>query len=129
MQVNLNKIYLKLYQNIFQVHLRYIRMVNIFLMLKSRVIPFVQTQTVPGRWKAVMWSDMQRRDAGSRSQSVAVANPVRNTNRNWHTLGQGIETSGRSSVKRIVYPIIWPYMPIAKYPVPGPTHKVSGENL
>jgi hypothetical protein len=55
--------------------------------------------------------------------------PVRNTNRNWHTLGQGIETSGRSSVKRNVYPIIWPHMPIAKYPVPGPTHKVSGENL
>jgi hypothetical protein len=54
---------------------------------------------------------------------------VRNTNRNWHTLGQGIETSGRSSVKRNVYPIIWPYMPIAKYPVPGPTHKVSVENL
>ena len=54
---------------------------------------------------------------------------VRNTNRNWHTLGQGIETSGRSSVKRNIHPIIWPYMPIAKYPVPGPTHKVSGENL
>ena len=48
---------------------------------------------------------------------------------NRHTLGQGIETSGRSSVKRNVCPIVWPYLPIAKYPVPGPTHKVSGENL
>jgi hypothetical protein len=48
---------------------------------------------------------------------------------NRHTLGQGIETSGRSSVKRNICPIVWPYLPIAKYPVPGPTHKVSDENL
>jgi hypothetical protein len=54
---------------------------------------------------------------------------VRNTNRNWHTLGQGIETSGRSSVKRNVYPIVWPYMPIAKYPDLVTHTKVSGENL
>ena len=45
---------------------------------------------------------------------------VRNTNLNWHTLGQGIETSGRSLVKRTVCPIVWPYVPIAKCPVPGP---------
>ena len=28
---------------------------------------------------------------------------------NWHTLGKGIKTSGRSSVKRTVLPIVWPY--------------------
>jgi hypothetical protein len=61
--------------------------------------------------------------------SISFITFCKEHHQNRHTLGQGIETSGRSSVKRNIYPIIWPYMPIAKYPVPGPTHKVSDENL
>jgi hypothetical protein len=54
--------------------------------------------------------------------------PVRNTTKNWHTLGKESRHLGRSSVKRTVHPIVWPCAH-NQVSSPGPTHKVSGENL
>ena len=66
---------------------------------------------------------LARRLVQSRSVAVLYAvevEAVRNTNRNWHTLGQGIETSWAILSEEERAPNVWPCTPIAKYPVPGP---------